>query len=128
MLLEGLQHRAHEQRVAAGVPKALLDHPTRQYREWREVATVVVSWAEHAYMTGPLGECMSRAVTTCLLLCATQLGGYLAESSGGKWLLFFQRVRPPCCCRCPVATCRALTPCSRCIPPMTTRNDEHLLR
>lgn len=80
--------------VAAGVPRALLEHSSRHHPECREVASVFVCWTEQPHMHGPLGECVSKAVSACMLLCASQFGGYLSESGGsGKRLLLFGRVR-----------------------------------
>lgn len=80
-------------RYNAGVPRALLEDPSRIYREWRSFACVFVSWTEQRHMHGPLGKCISKAVSVCMLLCATNLGGYLSEGTAGTRLVLFRRVR-----------------------------------
>ena len=80
-------------RYNAGVPRALLEDPSRIYPEWRSFACVFVSWTEQRHMHGPLDKCISKAVSVCMLLCATNLGGYLSEGTAGNRLMLFRRVR-----------------------------------
>ena len=44
-------------------------------------------------MHGRLGECVSKAVSVCMLLCASQFDGYLSEGVPGNHLMLFGQVR-----------------------------------